>query len=556
MKSKRILIVGGVAGGATAATSSRRLSEEAEIILFEKGPHVSFANCGLPYFVGGEIVEKSKLLVQTPASLNSRFNLDVRVSTEVIAIDKNKKEIEARDLTSGNIFKEPYDELIISIGAKPLKPPISGIERPGHFTVRNIPDVEQIMDWIQTHSARRAVVVGGGYIGLEMAEQLHVRGLEVALAEALPQVMAPLDFEMAAWLHEELESNGIALHLGNAVDSFDSPAEGEQAIASVVQLKNGVRLPADLVILGLGVRPEVKLLQDAGVELGQRGGIRVNEFLQTSDPNIWAVGDAIEVKDAVTGMGSLIPLAGPANRQGRIVAENIFGQRVRYRGTWGTSALRLFSLTAGCTGANAKTLGKAGIPFEAVHLHPRSHAEYYPGSHRLALKIIFSPDTGKLLGAQAVGRDGVDKRIDVLATALQAGMTVHDLTDLELAYAPPLNSAKDPVNLGGMIAEHVVKGEIQVAQWDEMEQLDEKKTVLLDVRDDDERNKGFIPGSIHIPLSQIRDRLHELPKDREIITYCLSGQRSYFACCILKQHGYQTRNLTGAYRTWEIARRK
>lgn len=553
MNSKRIVIVGGVAGGASAAARARRLCEKCEIIVFERGPHVSFANCGLPYFVGGEIVEQDSLLLQTPETLRARFNLDVRVRTEVLAIDRLAQTVKVRELATGREYEQPYDTLVLSTGASPLRPPIPGIERPGHFVVRNIPDVEQIMAWIKDCRACRAVVVGGGYIGLEMAEQLKHRGLGVTLVEALPQVMAPLDPEMAAWLHAELEANGVELHLGDSVAAFEAPKPGETARASVVVLKSGKRIEADTVILGLGVRPETALAKNAGLELGTLGGVRVNEHMQTSDPKIYAVGDAVEVKDHVTGAWSIIPLAGPANRQGRIVADNIFGIPSRYPGTWGTAILRLFKLSAGCTGANEKSLRKAGIPFQALHLHPGSHAGYYPGAAPIAMKVLFAPDTGKLLGAQAVGLDGVDKRIDVLATALKAGMTMHDLAELELAYAPPFGSAKDPVNMAGMAAQNILAGIMSVAQWNEIAALNPEQTVLLDVRRPDERAKGFIPGSLHIPLDQVRSRLGELPRDKEIIVHCLSGQRSYFASRILAQNGFRVRNLTGSYRTWKTA---
>jgi NADPH-dependent 2,4-dienoyl-CoA reductase/sulfur reductase-like enzyme/rhodanese-related sulfurtransferase len=551
MNIKRIVIVGGVAGGASAATRARRLCEECEIIVFERGPYVSFANCGLPYFVGGEIVEQDSLLLQTPATLRARFNLDVRVSTEVRSINRTAQMVKVREMASGREYEQPYDSLVLSTGASPLRPPIPGIDRAGHFTLRNIPDVENIMAWIKECSACRAVVVGGGYIGLEMAEQLKHRGLGVTVVEAMPQVMTPLDPEMAAWLHAEFKANGVALLLGDAVSAFEPPKPGETARASVVVLKSGKRIEADCVVLGLGVRPEDSLAKSAGLELGALGGIRVNEHLQTSDPNIYAVGDAIEVRDAVTGAWSLIPLAGPANRQGRIAADNIFGRPSRYEGTWGSAILRLFKLSAGCTGANEKSLRQAGIPFQALHLHPGSHAGYYPGAEPIAMKILFAPDTGKLLGAQAVGQDGVDKRIDVIATALKGSMTVNDLADLELAYAPPFGSAKDAVNMAGMAAQDVLAGDVQLAHWNEIASLDSKLTILLDVRSADERVKGFIPGSIHIPLDEIRSRMNELPRDLEIIVYCQSGQRSYFACRIVAQNGFRVRNLTGGYRTWK-----
>lgn len=553
MNKKKILIVGGVAGGATAAAHARRMSEEAEIIIFEKGPHVSFANCGLPYYVGGEISDKEDLLVQTPEGLRSRFNLDVRIFSEAISIDPAIQKIEIFNSASGEKYWETYDDLILSTGAVPLKPPIPGIDLPGHFTVRNIPDIEAINGWISKHDCRNAVVVGGGFIGLEMVEQLHRRGLKVTVVEALPQVMAPLDPEIAAWLHLKLRDNNVDLYLDDPVAKFETPKSGEAAHASIIELKNGLRIPADIVILGLGVRPKIKLGQDAGLEIGEKGGFRVNDFLQSSIPHIWAIGDAIEVRHFVTGDWTLIPLAGPANRQGRIVAENIFGNSMPYSGTCGTSILRLFDLTVTSTGANEKSLKAANIPYEAVHMHPPSHATYYPEAHPLTMKILINSQSGKLLGAQMIGQEGVDKRIDVFATALKAGMTVHDLEDLELAYAPPFGSAKDPINLAGMVGQHIIKGEIKHCQWYEVAKLDPQKTIVLDVRDDDEREEGFIPGSLHIPLPQLRERFNELPKDREIVAYCQSGQRSYFASRFLAQKDFKVRNLTGAYRTWKVA---
>jgi NADPH-dependent 2,4-dienoyl-CoA reductase/sulfur reductase-like enzyme/rhodanese-related sulfurtransferase len=553
MTKNKILIVGGVAGGATAAAHARRLSEEAEIIIFERGPYVSFANCGLPYYVGGEIIDKEDLLVQTPENLHSRFNLDVRVRSEVTAIDPIGRKIEIRGVNSNKKYWESYDELILSTGAKPLKPPIPGIDRPGHFTVRGIPDVEAINDWIVTHKAHRAVVVGGGFIGLEMVEQLQKRGLQVSVVEALDQVMTPLDPEMAGWLHKELQEHDVTLYLDDPVFKFNSSKIENPT--SLVELKSGTVLPADIVILGLGVRPDTELAKNAGLKIGKRGGIYVDEFLRTSDPNIWAIGDAIEVRDFITKEQVLIPLAGPANRQGRIVAENVFfGDSIKYPGTCGTSILRLFDLAVACTGANEKTLCCLNLPYDKVYLHPPAHATYYPGANKLAMKILFHPKNGKLLGAQIIGEEGVDKRIDVLATALKAGLTVHDLEDLELAYAPPFGTAKDPVNLAGMVAQHVVHHDIENAQWDEVEDLAPENSILLDVRDEDEREQGFIPDSKHISLPELRSRYGELPKDKEIIVYCQTGQRSYFACRFLIQKGFNAKNLSGAFRTWKIAK--
>ncbi|MDP6358249.1 MAG: FAD-dependent oxidoreductase [Planctomycetota bacterium] len=551
MKARKIIIVGGVAGGASCATRARRLSEESEIIIFEKGPHVSFANCGLPYFAGGEIAERDKLLVQTPESLQARFNLDVRVSTHVMRIDRERRAVEVRNLNTGEEYWEGYDALVLSTGARPLIPPIPGIGRAGHFAVRNVPDADHILAWVSEHSTRNAVVVGGGFIGLEMAEQLRRRGMMVSLVEAMPQVMAPLDTEMAAWLHNELLDHGVHLYLGNPVSSFEDPAEEETAAASVVVLQDGQRVPADIVILGLGVKPETTLASEAGLKIGELGGIRVTKSLHTSDPHIWAVGDAIEVTNALTGEWSLIPLAGPANRQGRIVANNILGRPVAYEGTLGSSIVRVFDIAAGATGLNEKTARRLKIDYEVIHLHPQSHAGYFPGAEPIALKILFDPGTGKLLGAQAAGRDGVDKRIDVLATALKGEMHVHDLANLELAYAPPYGSAKDPVNLAGMAAMNVIAGDTDIAQWHEITDLDFSKTILLDVRESAERERGRIPNSIHIPLDELRGRFEELPRDKEVVVYCHSGQRSYYAARILSQHGYRARNLTGAWRTWE-----
>lgn len=553
MPPQKLVVVGGVAGGASTAARARRLSEAAEIVVLERGPHVSFANCGLPYHVGGEIPQREDLLLQTPASLKARFNLDVRVRHEVRAIDRHARTVQVCDLGSGRVYTEDYDALVLATGAAPVRPPIPGLDRPGHFAVRHVPDVDAINAWITGHEARTAVVVGGGYIGLEMAEQLHRRGLAVTVVEALPQVMAPLDPEMAAWIHLELQAHGVDLCLGDGVSAFEPTSPTEPGAASVVVLRSGRRLPADLVILGLGVKPEVGLAREAGLTLGEWGGIRVNAQLQTSDPHIWAVGDAIEVRHGVTGAWQLIPLAGPANRQGRIVADNLFGRSSTYGGTYGTAILRAFSLQAACCGANETALNRAAIPFQVVHLHPGSHAGYFPGAEPIALKVLFAPDTGRLLGAQAVGKDGVDKRMDVLATALKAGMTVHELAELELSYAPPFGSAKDPVNLAGMAAQNILRGDVQVIQWRDLAGLDPATTLVLDVRNTPERAAGYLPGSVHIPLSELRARVQELPRDRLIIASCQSGQRSYFACRFLAQRGYHVRNLAGSYRTWQAA---
>jgi NADPH-dependent 2,4-dienoyl-CoA reductase/sulfur reductase-like enzyme/rhodanese-related sulfurtransferase len=553
MPPKTLVIVGGVAGGASAAARARRLSEDANIIVFERGPHVSFANCGLPYFVGGEIQSRESLLLHTPATLKQRFNLDVRIKTEIVAIDRNARRVKAREIDSGREYYQQYDALILSTGAIPVRPPIPGIDRPGHFVVRNVPDADAIAGWLENPETKRAVVVGGGYIGLEMAEQLKRRGLDVAIVEALDQVLATFDIEMARMIELELRSKGIKLFLNSPVVGFEEPAASDSVRASMVVLKDGRRLPADIVVLALGVRPEVSLANNAGLEIGARGGIRVDERMRTSDPHIWAVGDAVEVRDLVTGEWTLIPLAGPASRQGRIAADNVFGHQSRYAGSLGTSIVGVFGIVAAGTGANEKCLRRAGIRFEAIHLHPPSHATYYPGASTVTLKILFSPESGRLLGAQAVGRDGVDKRIDVIATAIKADMTVDDLAGLELAYAPPFGSAKDPVNLAGMAAQNIIRGHARHIHWDDLANLDLSTTVLLDVRTQVEREAGCIPGSIHIPLEELRNRLSELPQDKEIVAYCRSGQRSYYACRILTQQGYKARNLSGSYLTWYYA---
>lgn len=550
-RGPKILIIGGVAGGASAAARARRLSESAEIIMVERGPHVSFANCGLPYYVGGEIASRDDLLVSTPAALTARFNLDIRVNTEAVRIEPAAKTVVLRDLVTDREYSEPYDVLILATGAAPVRPPVPGIERPGHFVVRNVPDALAIEEWANRYPGGQAVVIGGGYIGLEMAEQLRRRGMQVSIAEALPQVAAFLDPEMAALLHEEIRAHGVGLYLSDAVSAFEDARSGERAAASVVVLRSGARLPADLVILAMGVRPEASLARDAGLAIGVTGGIKVDDHLRTSDPAIWAIGDAIEVRHGVTGAPSLLPLAGPANRQGRIVADNILGTPRTYKGSFGTGIMRVFDLVAGSTGANSRALDSAGMQYRAVHLHPSSHAGYYPGACLIAMKLLFDPDTGRVLGAQAVGRDGVDKRIDVLATAIQAGLTVEDVAELELGYAPPFGSAKDPANLAGMIASNHRTGLVSSISPTEVSRRDPNTTVLLDVREPSEWSEGHIAGAIHIPLGEIRARLNELPRDKEIIAYCRSGLRSYYACRILTQNGFRATNVSGAYLTWQ-----
>lgn len=550
---RRVLIVGGVAGGMSAATRLRRLDESAEIIIFERGHYASFANCGLPYQLGGEIADRAKLIVQTPERLAEVFRLNVQLRHEVIAIHTANQTVDVRNLTTGELRTEQYDDLILSTGASPVVPQIAGIDRAGHFPLRTIPDLDQIDRWLVQGKAKTAVILGGGFIGLETAEQLHRRGLAVTVVEYGSQVLKPFDPEMAAHIHRAIRKHGVELRLGQKVERFEASSAGESAAASIAVLADGTRLPADVVIIGVGVKPEAQLARDAGITIGSTGGIAVDLRLRTSDPHVWAVGDAIEVTHGVTGQPMLIPLGGPANRQGRTVADNIVGRTAHYTSTIGTAIVRVFDQVAAITGANETLLKNAGIAFEAVHLHPNSHAGYYPGAKPIAMKVLFAPSDGKILGAQAVGEDGVDKRIDVIATAIKAGMTVHDLADLELCYAPPFGSAKDAVNLAGMAAQNILAGDVAVAQWHEVPSLIESGAIVVDVREPKERDGGIIPGSLSIPLGQLRDRLGELPKDRLILAHCASGQRSYNACRVLMQHGYRCRNLTGSYKTWSTA---
>ncbi len=551
--TNRILIVGGVAGGANAATRLRRLDEHADIVVFERGKYVSFANCGLPYHIGDEINDRAKLLQHTPETLKNRFNIDVRVEHEVTHIDRTAQEVEVLERSTGRTYRERYDNLILSPGASPLRPPVPGLDLPGVFSLRDVPDMDKIIAWVHERAPRRAAIVGGGFIGLEMLEQLKHKGLECTLFESNPQVLMPLDPEMAAPIQAEIRKHGVTLELSNPVNAIAGTADGSLSLTT----KRGATFEVDLVIWSIGVRPETKLATDAGLTIGATGGIKVNEHLQTSDPNIYAVGDCIEVTHGIISAPAFIPLAGPANRQGRIAADNICGIESRYRGTIGTAIVRVFSLTAACTGANERLLTKAGAPFKAIHLHPNSHAGYYPGAKPISLKVIFNPDTGALLGAQAVGEDGVDKRIDIIATAIQGNLTIDDIAQLELCYAPPFGSAKDPVNMAGMMGENIRSGIVSTVTWNELDALKGLHT-LLDVRDEGEIAKnGAIPDALHIPLNSLRSRLSEIPSEKPLIVYCHSGQRSYNACRILMQHGYSCKNLSGAFATWrEVSREK
>mgnify|MGYP000311003376 CR=1 FL=1 len=551
--ARKIVIVGGVAGGMSAAARARRLSEDSEIIVLERSGYVSYANCGLPYYLGREIDSEDTLILQTPEALKERFNLDVRIHSEVVDIDPESKAITIKNQTTSQTYRETYDDLILAVGAAPVRPSVPGIDLPGLFTLRGIEDVQAIESWIEQKQPKSVVVAGGGFIGLEMAEQLTRRGLDVTVIDASDQVLAPLDPEMAALVHRELIKHGVKVVLSSSIKEFRSPSNQDEIAPKSSWVIAGGHAPifADLVIIGLGIRPELTLAKKAGLTVGDRGGIRVSEFLLTSAANIWAVGDAIEVLHPVNKQFTRIALGGPANRQGRIVADNIFGRKETYDGTLGTAILRAFDLTVAMTGLNESQVVLAGIPFEAIHLHPSQHAGYFPGAERLDIKVLFRKETGELLGAQVIGKDGVDKRIDILATALKAHMTVSDLADLELAYAPPFGSAKDPINLLGMAGRNVLDGLVDQVQSDELPLLNTEEFCLLDVRSRTERELGFIPGSIHIPLPELRKSLEKIPRDKTVVAYCQSGQRSYYACRFLSQNSFVVKNLSGGYLTWK-----
>ena len=543
MGKKKIVVIGGVAGGASAAARARRLSEEAEIILLERGPYVSFANCGLPYHIGGEIADRKRLLVTTPENLRSRFRIVVRTRSEVTAIDPARKEIEIKNLENGEVDRETYDALVLSPGAESIRPPIPGIGSRSVLTLRNMEDMDRIIQALD--GKRHATVIGGGYIGLEMAEALRRRKIATALIELAPQVMAPADPEMVSVLHQELTVNGVDLRLGTSVTGFSETANGLR-----LTLSSGETLETGIAVLAIGVKPETALAKAAGLTLGPRGGIQVNDRMQTSDPSIYAVGDAVEVTDFVTRQPALIPLAGPANRQGRIAADTIFGRDTRYRDTQGTAICKVFNLAIGMTGLSEKAAKRAGIAFEKVYVHPASHASYYPGAAPLSIKLLFDPLSGKVLGAQAVGSDGVDKRIDVLAVAVRAGMTVFDLENLELSYAPPFGSAKDPVNYAGFVAANALRGDVKLCHVEDVVKPTSHQQ-LLDVSTPDEVSAGTIPGAKNIPVDELRDRLGELSKDKEHLVFCRVGLRGYLACRILSQKGFACRNLTGGYTTYQ-----
>ncbi|WP_197059813.1 FAD-dependent oxidoreductase [Prescottella defluvii] len=537
----KVVIVGGVAGGMSAATRMRRLDESAEIIVFERGAHVSFANCGLPYYAGGVIEDRDELLLQTPESLGARFRLDVRVRSEVAAIDADARTVTVRNLESGDTYVESYDELVLSTGASPIVPPLPGVERA--LILRDVEDVDRLVS--QMSSARSAVIVGAGFIGVELAENLRHRNLDVTVVELADQVLAPLDPEMAAPVADRMRENGVRLELGTQLTSIGR---------ATAELADGRTVPADVVIMAIGVRPENALAKMVGADLGERGGVVVDDQMRTSVPHIFAVGDAVEKRDAVGGGVAMIPLANPANRQGRLVADVIAGRPVRAKSSTGTAVVGVFGLIVTATGWNEKRLRAAGRPYQAIHTHPQSHAGYYPGAQQMAIKLLVDPETDAILGAQAVGGEGVDKRIDIIATAMAGGLTASDLADLELAYAPQFGSAKDPVNMLGYIADNLRTDSTRTVQWHELDTLVAGGASLVDVRTADEFAAGAIPGAVNVPLDELRDRVGELPAG-DLIVHCQVGQRGHTAARLLGQLGRPAANLDGGYKTWDAGRR-
>ncbi|NDV97327.1 pyridine nucleotide-disulfide oxidoreductase [Dysgonomonas sp. 521] len=546
----KILIIGGVAGGATAAARLRRIDENAEIVLFERGEYVSYANCGLPYYIGGTISERDRLFVQTVEGFTGRFNIDIRVKSEVTHIDLENKTVTVHDISANKDYTESYDKLIVSTGAEPIKPPMPGMEDSRVFSLRNVPDMDKIKGYIDEHKPKKAVVVGGGFIGLEMVENLHDAGLDVTVIEKNNQVMAPIDFSMASIVHQHLVQKNVSLFLEEGVTRFDPSDNGIK-----VMLESGKEIPADMVIFSIGVRPEVKLAKEAGLELGSMGGIKVDEYMRTSDNNVYALGDATEVFNPVINKYSLIPLAGPANKQARIVADNIIeGNTHKYKGTIGTSIAKVFDLTVAAAGASSKLLNREKIEHISSFTHGSSHAGYYPDALPLSVKIIFSPTGGKLLGAQVVGYDGVDKRIDLFAQVIKNGGTIYDLQEIEHAYAPPYSSAKDPVNMAGFVAGNILDKKVNIIQWRDLANLNPADSILIDSRTKEEYEFGHIEGAVNIPVDELRGRLGEIPKDKKIVVYCAVGLRGYLSARILMQHGYvRVYNLSGGYKTYSCA---
>jgi len=549
----KYLIVGGVAGGATTAARLRRVNENSEIILFERGEYISYANCGLPYYIGETIKEREQLFVQTPQTFGARFNIEVRSLTEVVSIHREKKEIVVKNLKSGEEYTETYDKLVLSPGAEPVRPPLPGINHPNIFTLRNVPDTDRIKKFVDQHKPQHAVVVGAGFIGLEMAENLHQRGVNVTIVEMAEQVMTPLDYSMATLVHQHLKTKNVEFYLNSAVASF---AENNGRIS--VRLQSSRTIETDLVILSIGVKPDSKIAREADLEIGETGGIKVNQYLQTNDPDIYALGDAIEFENPVTKTQMITYLAGPANKQGRIVADNlVFGNKKIYKGSINTAIAKVFDVTVASTGVSGKMLGKLNIPHIDSVTHSSSHAGYYPGAVPMSIKISFAPETGRLLGAQIVGFDGVDKRIDLLSSAIQRGASVYELAEIEHAYAPPYSSAKDPVNIAGMVAENILSGITVPISWREVSCAGTSEYFLLDIRTRDEHELGSIDGAINIPLDELRQHLDEIPRDKKIVAFCGVGLRAHVACRVLQQSGFaQVFNLSGGLKTYETAIQK
>lgn len=545
----KIVIVGGVAGGASAAARARRLSEEAEIILIERSSYISFANCGLPYYIGDQIKQREKLIVTTPKRLQERFRIDVKTDTEAISINRSSKTLKLLNRLTNEIIEESYDKLILSPGASPMRPDFEGVDLPGVHSLRTLEDVDRIRGLVD-RGATDAVVVGAGFIGLEVVENLVGRGVATHLVQKSDQVLGTLDREMTQPIVWKLKSQGVDLHLNTTVSKVELTPERRLKVT----LTSGDTLETDLVLLGIGVRPENQLAVESGLKIGVRAGIVTNENMQTSDPDIYAVGDVVETEDFVLQSRTNIPLAGPANRQGRIAADHALGRDAKYRGTQGTSIVKIFDCVAGCTGATERSLKNSNVDYEKIYVHPANHAGYYPGAEGMSLKLLFEKPSGKVLGAQIVGGDGVDKRIDVIAMAIQAGLTVFDLEEVELAYAPQFGSAKDPINMAGFVAAGVLRGDHPVMQWDELLTQDETDALVIDVRTQDEFDKGHFPGATLCSVDELRDRLHELPKDKPIYVYCQVGQRGYIATRILKQHGFDVRNVSGGYRTYLLVK--
>ncbi len=549
---QRVVIIGGVAGGASTAARYRRLDEFAEIIILERGPYVSFANCGLPYYVGKVIPEHGDLVLMSPADFNDLFNIEVRTMHEALTIDREKKMVKVLSHETGHEYDLSYDKLVLAPGAEPIRPPFSGMEKVPVFSLRNIPDMDKIYDFIEKNNPITATVIGGGYIGLEMVENLTRRGIRVKVIELLDQVLPTLDKEMAQFVHNELVLNRIKLILGDGVAGFELSNDEEGKYKVITQ--SGRKIGTDLVILSIGIKPDTHLAKECGLELTDRGYIVVNDHLQTSDSDIYAVGDAIQIKNYITGKPTVVPLAVPANREGRIAADNLAGRDSVYKGSNGTAVLQIFDKVVAQTGLTEKQLQNMGITdYEKIYVHPLNHASYYPGAQEISMKLIFNKKTGKILGAQAVGGSGTEKRIDVISTVIYYGGTVFDLEDLELSYAPQFSCARDCVNMAGFVASNVVRGEVKVWHWHDAEKLKEEGATIVDVRSPILHAEGCVPGAINIPIVQLREKLNELPKDKPIYLHCITGFTSYIAYRILKQHGYDPRNLTGGYKIYRIA---